>query len=361
MIAIAVVGVLLVLFWAWRGVLLPFIIGLVLAYLMLPGIYWLEKRLPPRHKWPRFKRIVSILIVFLVTLGVLALLTSFIVITVFQAFSDLFARAPDFINEVMTRIQEWANNFQQQLPPGLQTQVQQYITNLGLQLEGIVQNIAQRGFSFISGTFGALLGFAALPLFLFYFLKDFESLRNGFYSFIPDWARQHSKNIIHIVEQVLGRYIRATIVLGIIVATLSLIGLSIMGVPYAPALAFFAGVTEMLPTIGPWIGGGLAALVTLSTAPEKVILVVLLFIGVQLVENNLLVPRVQGGYLRINPAIALFLLVIGAYIAGIWGIILAVPIGATLARITAYVKDIQSDSKVTEELPVEERDELTVD
>ena len=95
----------------------------------------------------------------------------------------------------------------------------------------------------------------------------------------------------------------------------------------------------MVPTIGPWIGGGLAVLVTLSATPEKVILVALLFVGVQLVENNLLVPRVQGGYMRVHPAAVLMLLVLGAYIAGIWGIILSVPIAATVARIIQYVRD----------------------
>jgi len=338
-ISLAVVFLLLVLVWAWRGVLLPFIIGLVLAYLMLPGVNWLEKRLPPKRKWRTARRVTAILIVFFITLGVLGLFLSFVIITVIQAFTDLFSRTPEYIGNIIDQAQSWADSFQQQLPPGLQTQVEQFITNLGLQLESILQNIAQRGFSFISGTFGALLGFAALPLFLFYLIKDYETIKRNFFSFLPSWAREHTRNISGIVEKVLGRYIRATVVLGVIVAVLSFIGLSIMGVPYAPALAFFAGITEMVPTIGPWIGGGLAVLVTLSATPEKVILVALLFVGVQLIENNLLVPRVQGGYMRVHPAAVLMLLVLGAYIAGIWGIILSVPIAATVARIIQYIRD----------------------
>jgi predicted PurR-regulated permease PerM len=226
------------------------------------------------------------------------------------------------------------------------------IANLGLQMESVLENLARGSFSFISGTVGALLGFAALPLFLFYIIKDYSPITPNIYSFIPEWTIEHTRNITSILDKVLGGYIKATLVLGGIVAVMSFIGLSILRVPYAPALAFFAGITEMIPTIGPWIGGGLAFLVTLSTAPEKAILVVVLFIGVQLVENNLLVPRIQGGYMRIHPAAVLMLLVLGAHIAGIWGIIISIPIAATVARIVQYIRDRRAVHQ-KEELPQE--------
>ena len=344
--------VLMVLAWAWRGVLLPFAIGLILAYLMLPGVNWLERKLPPKNKWKKAKRITAILIVFIITIGVVGGILSYVIITVIQTFIDLFSRAPEFISTIMDQLQEWAFSFQQQLPPGLQTQVEQLIANLGLQMESVLENLARGGFSFISGTVGALLGFAALPLFLFYIIKDYSQIKRNIYSFIPEWTIEHTRNITSILDKVLGGYIKATLVLGGIVAVMSFIGLSILRVPYAPALAFFAGITEMIPTIGPWIGGGLAFLVTLSTAPEKAILVVVLFIGVQLVENNLLVPRIQGGYMRIHPAAVLMLLVLGAHIAGIWGIIISIPIAATVARIVQYIRDRRAVHQ-KEELPQE--------
>ncbi|MDD3265208.1 MAG: AI-2E family transporter, partial [Dehalococcoidales bacterium] len=235
-----------------------------------------------------------------------------------------------------------------QLPPGLQTQVEQLIANLGLQMESVLENLARGGFSFISGTVGALLGFAALPLFLFYIVKDYPQIKRNIYSFLPEWAVEHTHNIASIFDKVLGGYIKATLVLGGIVAIMSFIGLSILRVPYAPALAFFAGITEMIPTIGPWIGGALAVLITLSTVPEKAIIVVLLFVGIQLVENNLLVPRIQASYMRIHPAAVLLLLVLGAHIAGIWGIIISIPIAATVARLIQYIRDRRAMSRQAE-------------
>jgi len=106
----------------------------------------------------------------------------------------------------------------------------------------------------------------------------------------------------------------------------------------APVLAVFAGLTELIPTLGPWIGGVVAVIVTLAIAPEKVIWVALLFLVVQLLENSLLVPRIQGGYLRIHPAILVVLLVLGAYVAGFWGILLIAPFTATIVEIYKYVR-----------------------
>ncbi len=135
----------------------------------------------------------------------------------------------------------------------------------------------------------------------------------------------------------LGRYIRAQLLLGLIVSYVTFVGLLFMQIPFYAVLAVFAGITELIPILGPWISGAAAVIVTLAIAPEKAIWVVVLFVGIQLLENMFLVPRIQGGYLRINPAIAIVLLVIGAYIAGFWGLLLAVPLTATVVEIYKYL------------------------
>ncbi len=126
--------------------------------------------------------------------------------------------------------------------------------------------------------------------------------------------------------------------LGFFVGYLVLVGLLILRVDFAPALAALAGVTELIPILGPWVGGAAAVIVTLAVAPDKAIWVALLFFIVQLLENNLLVPRIQGSYLHIHPALILVLLVVGAYVAGFWGIVLSVPLTATVIEIYKYVR-----------------------
>jgi len=271
-------------------------------------------------------------------LAVVAALSYYIVTAVINAFLVLVNNAPQYIARGLYQLQQWAELLRQQFPPEVQQQINEILMDVGAALGNAIRGVFVRGVSFIPSTFSLIFGFAALPVFLFYILKDSEKLKSGFYSAFPPQVVEHAKNIVSIIEEVLGRYIRAQLLLGFIVAYLCFIGLLILGIELAPVLAAFAGVTELIPILGPWIGGAAAVIVTLALVPEKAIWVALLFVLVQLLENTLLVPRVQGGYLRIHPAIVIILLVLGAYIAGFWGLILAVPLTATAVEIYKYVR-----------------------
>jgi predicted PurR-regulated permease PerM len=116
--------------------------------------------------------------------------------------------------------------------------------------------------------------------------------------------------------------------------------------PFSLALSLLAGVMEMVPTLGPWISGAVAVLVALALAPDKAIWVLLLYLGVQALENNLLVPKIQSAYLRIHPAVMIVLLVFGAYFAGFWGILLIGPLTATLVEVFKYIRGYYQAQKV---------------
>ena len=338
---ISFILVIIVVFWllyALRSVIFAFAVGLVLAYLFLPIISWIEKRLPRQGKWLQAKRVSLIILIFTVILGLVGVLSYYIVTAVISAFSVLVNNAPQYISSALLTLRQWNEAIRQQFPPEMQQQVDELLMGAGVALGNAFRGIFTTGISFIPATFSLVFGFAALPIFLFYILKDSEKLTKGFYSALSPWVAEHTKNIIAIIERVLGRYIRAQLLLAFIVGYLCFIGLLILRIDFAPVLGTFAGVTELIPILGPWIGGAVAVLLTLAVAPGKTIWVALLFLVVQLLENNLLVPRIQGAYLRINPAIAIVLLVVGAYIAGFWGLILAVPLTATIVEVYKYTR-----------------------
>jgi len=326
------------LLYALRSVLLPFIFGLVLAYLLMPAISWLEKKLPRPGRWQQTERVSLILLSFVLLLGLVGFFSYFIFTAVIDAFLILVENAPLYIAAGLQTLQGWAELLRQQFPPEMQQQVDQFILDAGVAVGNVIRDVFTRSVSFIPATFSLVLGLASLPIFLFYILKDSEKLKKGLYSTTSPWLAEHIRNIATILEKVLGRYIRAQLMLGFIVAYLCFIGLLILQIPFAPALAVFAGVTELIPVLGPWIGGAAAVIVALAVAPDKAIWVALLFLLVQLLENSLLVPRIQAGYLRIHPALLVVLLVLGAYVAGLWGVILAAPLTATVIEIYKYVR-----------------------
>lgn len=347
-----ILGVILVVwsFYALRTALLPFFLGLVVAYLLLPVIKWVESRLPRQGKWLQTKRVSLIILIFIVIFGLVGIFSYLIVRAVIDAFLVLLANAPQYIYAGFQTLQEWTKGFEQQFPPEVQQQIDQLIINALNAVNNAIRGILAKGVSFIPTTLSLIFGFVSLPIFLFYILKDSEKLQDSFYSALPPWVAEHARNIVSIIDRVLGRYIRAQLVLGFIVAYLCLVGLLILGINFAPTLAAVAGITELIPILGPWIGGTIAVIVTLAVVPEKAIWVALLFFLVQLLENSLLVPRIQGAYLRIHPAIIMVLLVLGAYLAGFWGIVLVVPLTATIVEIYKYVRQSASADE-TQELP----------
>lgn len=335
---------LIIVFWLlyiFRSAIFPFALGLVFAYLVKPVISWAERKIPYKTKWVKAKRIFLILLIFIIVLGLFALLGFYLVNVVAGSFVILFDNAPEYIIEGLNALREWAESLRYHIPLGFQQQLDDSINELGIKLGNAIQDAFFSSLVFIPTTFGFILAFASLPLFLFYILKDAEDLEESFYSFFSLRIAVHANKIISIIDSVLGRYIRAQLLLGLVVACLVAIGLSILdlGMEIVPALAIFAGVTELIPLLGPWIGGAVGVIVTLATVPDKAIWVALVYLSVQLLENILLVPRIQGGYLRINPAILVVLLILGSYVAGLWGMLLIAPLTATAVEIFKYVRE----------------------
>jgi len=326
---------LLSVFWS---VLLPFICGLILAYLLYPLVAWLEKRLPVQDRWHSARRASLVALIFIIVLVVVGLLTFYIITGVVGSFSTLLKNAPQYFSQGLKTLQDLLDSLQQWLPPETQQQIGGGLQNVGTSLSNALSSAFTKGVSFVSSTFGFILGFVALPVFLFYILKDWEKLSSSFYSAFSPQMAKHVRGVVAVIDKVLGRWIRAQLMLSAVVAVLSFIGLAALGITLAPALAAFQGLMEFVPILGPWIGGAVGVIVTLAIAPEKVIWVAVVYLAVQLLENILLVPRIHGSIMRIHPAMILVLLPLGAFIAGLWGIILIVPLTATFVELYKYAR-----------------------
>ena len=175
--------IVLALLYILRSAILPFVIGIVLVYLLLPAITWVEKKLPYKGKGLEAKRIFLIILSFIVVLALVSLLVYLIVTVVADSFSALISSAPEYITQGLNTLQEWFESFRQILSSGQRQQVDEAISEIALKLSTWLQNAVVSGLAFIPETFSMLFGFFALPLFLFYILKDSRKLSESFYSF----------------------------------------------------------------------------------------------------------------------------------------------------------------------------------
>jgi len=327
--------------WALRSVLMPFVIGLILAYLLLPAIRWVEKRINGVGKKPKHKqllRISIILVVYLLLLAVIGLIIFYVIAVMGKSLLAMAQNINQIVPNGLGAITDWLKSLPILSSLSIQGQIDVYATQAGTAVGDAAKNFLTNGWGFLKSSLGMILGYVILPIFIFYILKDWDRLRDKFYAALPLWTRTHTKSIFSILQNVVGRYIRGQLLLGFAVGLCAFILLMILRIEFALPLAFFAGLTEMVPMIGPWIGGGLAVLVTLATAPEKVIWVALGYVFIQLLENNLLAPKIQGSQMQIHPAFVIILSLLGAHFAGILGFVIALPLTMIVIEVFKYLR-----------------------
>jgi predicted PurR-regulated permease PerM len=337
---IAVAIALAVVLWLASDAVRPFVVGLLLVYLLDPPVRWLTRR--------GMRRTIAILLVYVVSV---VLIVEFLNLTL----------AP-LVNEIV--------RFAQDLP-GLATQLQDQIERLSdvyarLQLpdavrewiDSMIAGIGQGGttppqidvsifFPVLTGAgsiIGAIFGYLLLPVWVFYLLKDRVALTAQFDRSLPAAWRFDVWAILRIARRVFGQWVRAQLVLGITVGIFTFAGLMLLSQfvdpvfgRYAVLLSVTAGILELLPIIGPIIAAVPAVLLAATAGLEPVIAALILYTLVQQVENNVLVPKIQGDAVQLHPAAVMFAIVIGGSLGGLLGAILALPITAALRDVVRYL------------------------
>ena len=197
-------------------------------------------------------------------------------------------------------------------------------------------SVVEQTFGIITGSFALILALATAPVLVFYLMKDSGPITQSLYEPFPTALRPHLRSLLEMADRTLGGYIRGQLTLGVVVGTIVAVGLLALGVPFAVVLGVVAGFTELVPIIGPWIGGAVGVLVTLATEPDKLVWVILLYLVIQLLENTLLVPRIQAETLNLHPVAVILVITIGSQFFGLWGVILGPPLTALGRDIIVY-------------------------
>ncbi|MCX6792824.1 MAG: AI-2E family transporter [Candidatus Falkowbacteria bacterium] len=173
----------------------------------------------------------------------------------------------------------------------------------------------------------------------YYLLIDSDKIYNLFSLFIPKERRKKTDQAFEELATISGQYIRSNIFISCICATLIFIGLSLLHVPGAAALAVFAGLADLLPLVGATLGATPAVILAFSVSPLAGVLTIILFVIYQQVENDIIIPRVYHKSLKLIPFLSMVSVIIGGSLFGVPGAFLALPIAASLPTIIHYFQD----------------------
>ena len=331
----------IVLFFLWvaRSALIPYIFALALAYLLLPVVNRLEvilKRVS-RGRSVRAARPVAILLTYVVVVGMLVLFFSLVVPVIVQQFEVLWSSRDQLAGQGQVLAANIVIWYQRTIPSDVQARLLELAQQTGGTVASGLQAGILRTLSFVTNTFGFVLGLIVIPFWLFYILYDQAKAMRGAFSLVPPRFRTDTLNLIRVVDDILSAYIRGQLLLCVFIGVMATVGLSLLGVRFPAVLGLVAGVFEILPFIGPIIGAVPAVIVATIQAPLLGLWTLLLFVGIQQLENLLLVPRISGKAVQLHPAVIMVVLVLGNQIAGFWGLVLAVPVTAIIRDVFKYL------------------------
>lgn len=352
-VALFVVGWIL---WVSSAALTPFIFGLVLAYLMMPLVRRLDQWLP---RW------ASILIVYAGGFFVVGAGLSLIVPPAATQIREVVERAPEFYASGRAQVDRGIAYFNRNVPPEVRDQVNQQVNQVQETVQANASRYAQsvgevlfNSVLRIFQTLTFLLGFLIIPFFLYYVLADADRIPVFFNSILHPRIRADWWNVLRIIDSVFGKFIRGQLILGAIIGACSFIGLQILGlfgfnVPFTVLLAIVAAIGEMIPVIGPIITAIPAILVGFTDGWQTGLAVTVLYVIIQQVENQVLVPRVTGNALRLHAAVLLAVLVVASQLGGLLLVILSAPLTAIGRDVFIYFHQRLSEPPVPAEVALQ--------
>jgi predicted PurR-regulated permease PerM len=326
-VAVAVVVVLVVLWYAIDVVLLAFI-GVLAAILLRAPADWLAARLGWRESWS----------LALVGALLLALLVGGAVLfgrgIASQALA-LIDRIPEIVQAAKDEISQ--NEFGRRAV--------ELAESSGL-LSGGESQFLGRGLGLLGSTFGALANVFIVLFFAVFMAAQPRMYVDGFLHLVARRKRARVREVLYGIGDVLRRWLVGQSLLAACVAVLTGAGLLALGAPFPYALALLAGLMEFVPYIGPFLAAVPAVLVGFAEGPQVALWVAALFVGIQLVESYILAPLVQHRAVHLPPAAILFAQVLMGAIVGALGVAVATPLAAAVmvALAMLYVEDALGDS-----------------
>jgi predicted PurR-regulated permease PerM len=348
--AAAVVIVTLAVLYLMGSTLLTLGISVVIAHVLLPVARLLERAMPWRRSRPGLSRGIAIGIIFLAGLGVLGGALALVIPPTIHQGQRFIEGFPGFLNTSRITLEGWIAQYADLIPANIRDSAEETLADAGGIVGRAAWNVVSQTLGVISGSFAFILGLATAPVLIFYLMKDSGPIKASLYAPFPPELRSHLRDILDIIDRTLGGYIRGQLTLGVIVGVIITAGLLLLGVPFAFILGIVAGLTELVPIIGPWIGGAAGVLVTLATEPDKILWVILLYLVVQLLENTLLVPRIQGNTLKLHPIAVIMVIVVASQYFGLWGVILGPPLVAMGKDIIVYLAQEWNRPIVSEDM-----------
>lgn len=300
------------------AIISPLFIGIIIAWLFDPFVTYLNKK--------GVSRILGAIFVYVIFLSFIYLLIRLMIPSITNQLNDLAQSVPTFINYLKDNIDSFFDNLNNlgdfnftDVKIGIYDSINNLSKSLTVDLPTTIMNIIS---NIVSGGVNLLIGL----LVGLYMLFDFDNVKKHLYSLIPKKYQKDTISLINQLNHNLKSYVHGTLLIMLILFVFQSIALSIAGIEAPMVFGLFCAITNVIPYVGPYIGGAPAVIVGLSISPMTGLFVLVAVVLAQTLESYFLQPVVMGKTMKLHPVTIMLGLLIFGHFFGIIGMILATPV-----------------------------------
>lgn len=307
----------------FKAVLAPFLIALIISYVLNPVVNLLHDRKVPRT--------AAVLLIYVVFIAACVVILMNIIPMLTKQVNELNEHLP----ELTMRAQSLADHFNHRviMPDSIRDGINRAVSGFEKRLSTAISDFLGNIDAVLNAMFMAMI----VPFLAFYMMKDADLFEKAALEIVPRARRKQAVRLMKDIDEALGSYIRGQFIVSLCIGLLAYVGYLIIGLPYPLLMAGFVALFDIIPYLGPFLGAAPALIVASTVSWKMALFVVLVNSACQTLESNVISPQVVGRSMRMHPLTIILVLLIGGELAGIVGLILAVPVYAALKVVAQHV------------------------
>lgn len=334
------------------------IIAIIFAYIIDPIVNYLERK--------GVKRQFGVIIVYISVILIFGILIVSVIPKTINEISNLLTSLPAMVDTLIREVNNFASNvfakFNIELPENfinvyketnpkvngdvetpqivsdilnsIKATINDLIVKAQGSLMGSLSNVLSKLYGFLTSAFRLVL----IIIFSFYFSVDKDRFMHRVKKAIPNKYRDDISYLTSNIDTALQQFIRGRMLMAIFVGLITMAYLLVLRVDFAIIIGLITCVADIIPYIGPFLGCAPAVLFAFMDSPMKALWVLILFVIVQWVENNILAPKLIGDSTGLNPLVILISIIIGGGIFGVWGMVISVPLMSIIFILVDFIK-----------------------
>lgn len=334
------------------------IIAIIFAYIIDPIVNYLERK--------GIKRQFGVIIVYISVILIFGILIVSVIPKTINEISNLLTSLPAMVDTLIREVNNFVSNvfakFNIELPENfinvyketnpkvngdvetpqivsdildsIKATINDLIVKAQGSLMGSLSNVLSKLYGFLTSAFRLVL----IIIFSFYFSVDKDRFMHRVKKAIPNKYRDDISYLTSNIDTALQQFIRGRMLMAIFVGLLTMAYLLVLRVDFAIIIGLITCVADIIPYIGPFLGCAPAVLFAFMDSPMKALWVLILFVIVQWVENNILAPKLIGDSTGLNPLVILISIIIGGGIFGVWGMVISVPLTSIIFILVDFIK-----------------------